>query len=521
MAFLAFSLFPLLHTAPAQTAGASAVYSPIVNVEALRGLSTVGSAESMGAGRITFSLMSPWYLQQQGYVNTPNTGANLYTVAGAFSYGVNSYVDLFASIAGFASNNYITTNKRSGLGTMRAGVQGSLPFPLYSILRVGGQTAIIGGTSGNQINTFRADGYNYFETRTGYAFMGKALQTIQFGNEDQGFKAHLNEAGVFGITKNEPALLCLGAGLQANLGYVVIGTELNSRTRFNSVAFRTDPLWFTPSFNIRTPFGMNAMAGIDLSLSANRPGGEPRALEPYRVFGSVAFSLDMPAGRRNAEFAHKEKAAQEKLAMERNAVQSAKKVGALIVKSENDSTMLSDEQERRRMQMDVMQKKSAMMALQASADSVALIRAAGELAVEKEKRSDAENRLLSTGELLLDAVYFTSGDSTITINSKPYLNIIGKMLLKYPKLQIEVAGHTDNIGNVSYNAMLSRSRADAVRSYLVAIAPDLTPYLEAHGYGMSMPTADNGTKVGRQANRRVVLRVLNRSALDEYSAIEL
>ena len=78
--------------------------------------------------------------------------------------------------------------------------------------------------------------------------------------------------------------------------------------------------------------------------------------------------------------------------------------------------------------------------------------------------------MLSTGELLLDAVYFMSGKTFLSDNSKPYLNIIGKMLLKYPKLQIEAKGHTDNIGAklpISFSAkagpkryatILSRSR---------------------------------------------------------------
>jgi len=153
----------------------------------------------------------------------------------------------------------------------------------------------------------------------------------------------------------------------------------------------------------------------------------------------------------------------------------------------------------------------------ATADSLALIQAASNLAEEKGKRTDAEKKLLSTGELLLDAVYFETGKAVISINSKPYLNIIGKMLLKYPKLQIEVAGHTDNICSIDYNVTLSQGRAEAVRFYLTGIAPALSSYLSAHGYGMSMPKADNATKEGRLSNRRVELRVTNMNALQQYS----
>ena len=85
--------------------------------------------------------------------------------------------------------------------------------------------------------------------------------------------------------------------------------------------------------------------------------------------------------------------------------------------------------------------------------------------------------MLSTGELLLDAVYFKSGKAIISINSKSYLNIIGKMLLKYPKLQIEVGGHTDNIGSQASNFILSQNRAEAVRNYLIEVAPALSSKL--------------------------------------------
>jgi outer membrane protein OmpA-like peptidoglycan-associated protein len=526
--FLAVCMFPSMSTVQAESEGGSSLYSPVVNDDALRGLTSITSAESMGAGRITLSFLAPWYKQQIGYLNTPNTGANIFTGTGAFSYGVNSYVDLFASIKGFGGSNYSNTNKSSGLGTISAGAQGSLPFPSYAFVRMGGQAAIIGGTSQNQINTYRADGYNYFETRTGYDFLGKLMQTVQSGSEDYGIKVHFNEAGVIGLNNSDKALLLLGAGLQANAGFAVLGAELNSRTQFSDMSFGTDPLWFTPSLHLRTPYQMNFMGGVDISLSANRSDNLPRALEPYRVFGAVAFSLDLLAGRRNADFAQKQKAAQEKTALEAKAAESKKQAQLLAVKSLHDSIALANEKKNGQLQKDSMNREADYtardneatafaLAKKATADSLALIEAARNLAEEKAKRSDAEKQLLSTGELLLDAVYFKTDQTIISINSKPYLNIIGKMLLKYPKLQIEVAGHTDNIGDKEYNVTLSQGRAEAVRNYLTEVAPALSAHLNSHGYGMTMPKADNGTKEGRLSNRRVELRVINMDALQQYS----
>jgi hypothetical protein len=86
---------------------------------------------------------------------------------------------------------------------------------------------------------------------------------------------------------------------------------------------------------------MNAMAGVDIALSTNRSMGDPRALEPYRVFGALAFSFDVLAGKRNRELMQKQEAEREKLAMENKAEKSANQVRSLTMKSFDDSMALA------------------------------------------------------------------------------------------------------------------------------------------------------------------------------------
>jgi outer membrane protein OmpA-like peptidoglycan-associated protein len=90
------------------------------------------------------------------------------------------------------------------------------------------------------------------------------------------------------------------------------------------------------------------------------------------------------------------------------------------------------------------------------------------------------------------------------------------MLEKYPKLQLEVGGHTDNIGKIASNMALSQARAEAVRSYLMGVAPGLSGRITAHGYGPTLPKANNRTSEGRQINRRVEITVTNKDALKAY-----
>ncbi len=77
---------------------------------------------------------------------------------------------------------------------------------------------------------------------------------------------------------------------------------------------------------------------------------------------------------------------------------------------------------------------------------------------------------------------------------------------KYPKLTLEISGHTDNVGDEEYNQELSLKRANAVVNYLVknGISSDR---FKTKGYGFSMPIADNDTESGRQQNRRSEIKI--------------
>ncbi len=167
--------------------------------------------------------------------------------------------------------------------------------------------------------------------------------------------------------------------------------------------------------------------------------------------------------------------------------------------------------------MEKARQDSLAMAEKARQDSLSLADTRRQLDTERSKRSEMENQLLTTGLLVLDAVYFETGRTEISINSKPYLNMLAKMLTKYPKLQIEVDGHTDNVGGDVYNQNLSEGRSQAVMSYLISQAPELNGRLAAKGFGESSPKADNRTAEGRTLNRRTELRVLNKEALQEYN----
>ncbi|MFO0005936.1 MAG: OmpA family protein, partial [bacterium] len=74
-------------------------------------------------------------------------------------------------------------------------------------------------------------------------------------------------------------------------------------------------------------------------------------------------------------------------------------------------------------------------------------------------------------------------------------------------MQVEVQGHTDDVGNDTFNLELSQARADSVVRWFVENGID-PARLRAVGYGETLPIADNMTDAGRAENRRVEFKLI-------------
>lgn len=102
----------------------------------------------------------------------------------------------------------------------------------------------------------------------------------------------------------------------------------------------------------------------------------------------------------------------------------------------------------------------------------------------------------------LPNLYFTQGKATLLPTSRPMLNQLVRTLRAQPTLRLEIAGHTDNVGNAELNRQLSEQRARTVCQYLVQQGIDSTR-LTPKGYGGTRPVADNRDPKQRPRNRRV------------------
>jgi outer membrane protein OmpA-like peptidoglycan-associated protein len=102
---------------------------------------------------------------------------------------------------------------------------------------------------------------------------------------------------------------------------------------------------------------------------------------------------------------------------------------------------------------------------------------------------------------------FETGKDIIKSASVPSLTELTEVLVKKTDWRLQIAGHTDNVGDDQANLILSKKRAEAVKKFMVdrGIAADRLVVLY---FGETQPIADNNTPEGRQKNRRVEMTII-------------
>lgn len=107
----------------------------------------------------------------------------------------------------------------------------------------------------------------------------------------------------------------------------------------------------------------------------------------------------------------------------------------------------------------------------------------------------------------LNNLFFESGRYELTAKSRTELDQLTAFLKTNPTIRIEVAGHTDDLGEATTNLELSKKRALAVVAYLTkaGIEPGR---IRATGFGEAKPLVPNTSDTNRRQNRRIEWQVL-------------
>jgi outer membrane protein OmpA-like peptidoglycan-associated protein len=115
---------------------------------------------------------------------------------------------------------------------------------------------------------------------------------------------------------------------------------------------------------------------------------------------------------------------------------------------------------------------------------------------------------------VIKGINFKTGSAEILKTSNKTLDGAVKVLTDYPELKLEIAGHTDDVGDDTANQELSQQRADSVKAYFEGkgVAGDR---VVAKGYGETAPQVDPAglkggkLKAAQAKNRRVEFKLLS------------
>jgi len=125
-------------------------------------------------------------------------------------------------------------------------------------------------------------------------------------------------------------------------------------------------------------------------------------------------------------------------------------------------------------------------------------------------RKDIQLQPMGVGaKIVLNNVFFDTGKAKLRPESYPELKRLASLLVKYKNIRVEISGHTDSQGSESSNQKLSQRRSQSVVDYLITQGVNFAQIV-ALGYGESQPRADNSTRAGRQLNRRVEAKILEK-----------
>lgn len=112
----------------------------------------------------------------------------------------------------------------------------------------------------------------------------------------------------------------------------------------------------------------------------------------------------------------------------------------------------------------------------------------------------------SGASMILKNIYFAFNSDELNTKSTVELQKLAELMKANPNIQIEVSGHTDNVGTKHYNIDLSERRARRVYEQLITLGVNKNR-LSWIGLGDTQPIASNSTENGRASNRRIEFRI--------------
>ena len=156
------------------------------------------------------------------------------------------------------------------------------------------------------------------------------------------------------------------------------------------------------------------------------------------------------------------------------------------------------------------EEKAPVVAKSEPVESTPATEAVGMAVVADTKEAESEHITLS----LSSSATFELGGSTLSAEGKAAVADLVAQFKGREVNSVIIEGHTDDSGDAAFNQDLSEKRAEAVKAEIVAnmANPENADKITTVGYGEAKPVADNGTREGRAKNRRVEIKIDEKTA---------
>lgn len=128
--------------------------------------------------------------------------------------------------------------------------------------------------------------------------------------------------------------------------------------------------------------------------------------------------------------------------------------------------------------------------------------------IENEAVSDYDYALNNDVSVILKDINFEFDSAELTQDSYEGISRLIDFLVSHDDVNIELSGHTDDMGDAEYNISLSERRAESVRRALVEGGVSLERII-IKGCGATQPLFPNDSDRHRALNRRVEMRFVN------------